>query len=267
MAEHRLITLLSDFGLKDVYVGVMKGVIAQINPGLTVVDLTHQIPPQNIAAARFNLMNAYLYFPVGTVHVAVVDPGVGSHRRGIALQIDAGFLVGPDNGLFSGVVHQTGVIAAVELTNAQYWWTPTPSTTFHGRDIFAAVGAHLASGVPIAQLGESIDPKTLTSLAIGDRTPTASGIAGCIQYIDHFGNLVTNIPAAEVQGKTWSVVVGERMIPSSHTYSDRAPGEVVTLIGSHGWVEIAVNGGSAQQALQIEMGSPLEVVVSLELKG
>jgi len=141
MAEHRLITLLSDFGLKDVYVGVMKGVIAQINPGLTVVDLTHQIPPQNIAAARFNLMNAYLYFPVGTVHVAVVDPGVGSHRRGIALQIDAGFLVGPDNGLFSGVVHQTGVIAAVELTNAQYWWTPTPSTTFHGRDIFAAVGA------------------------------------------------------------------------------------------------------------------------------
>jgi S-adenosylmethionine hydrolase len=267
MSENRLITLLSDFGLKDVYVGVMKGVIAQINPRLTVVDLTHQIPPQNIAAARFNLMNAYPYFPVGTVHVAVVDPGVGSHRRGIALQIDAGFLVGPDNGLFSGVLHQTGVIAAVELTNSQYWWTPTPSTTFHGRDIFAPVGAHLASGVPIAQLGESIDPKTLTSLAMGDRTPTASGITGCIQYIDHFGNLVTNIPAAEVQGKTWSVVVGERIIPSSHTYSDRAPGEVVTLIGSHGWVEIAVNSGSAQQALQIEMGSPVEVVVSLEMKG
>lgn len=266
--------------------GVMKGVIAQINPHLTVVDLTHQIPPQNIAAARFNLMNAYCYFPVGTVHVAVVDPGVGSHRRGIALQIDAGFLVGPDNGLFSGVLNQTRVLAAVELTNSEYWRTPTPSTTFHGRDIFAPVGAHLASGVPIADLGERIDPKTLVQLAIGDRTPTASGVAGCIQYIDHFGNLITNIPAAEVQGKTWSVVVGDsptqmlgeaklrpkqqsadRTIGSSQTYSDRPLGEIVALIGSHGCVEIALNGGSAQQALQMDVGSPVEIVVSQEMKG
>lgn len=275
MSNNQLITLLSDFGLKDVYVGVMKGVIAQINSRLTVIDLTHEIPPQNLAAARFNLMNAYPYFPIGTVHVAVVDPGVGSHRRGIALQIDAGFLVGPDNGLFSGVLHQTRVLAAVELTNPEYWRIPIPSTTFHGRDIFAPVGAHLASGVLLEQLGESIDPKTLVQLVIPDRTPTASGIAGCIQYIDRFGNLVTNIPGTEVQGKTWSVVVGDsptqmlhhRTIPSSQTYSDRPLGEVVALIGSHGWVEIAVNGGNAQQILQMDWAAPVEVVVSQPITG
>ncbi len=158
MLENRLVTLLTDFGLSDVYVGVMKGVITQINPRLRVVDLTHQIPPQNITAARFSLMNAYPYFPKGTVHVAVVDPGVGSHRRAIAIQLDSGFLVGPDNGLFSGVLSQTKVIAVVELTNPEYWQTSAPSQTFHGRDIFAPVGAHLASGVPLKQLGETIDP-------------------------------------------------------------------------------------------------------------
>ena len=275
MPENRIITLLSDFGLSDVYVGVMKGVIAQINPAFTVVDLTQQIPPQNIAAARFSLMNAYPYFPARTVHIAVVDPGVGSHRRGIALQLDSGFLVGPDNGLFSGVLNQNPVVEAVELTNPKYWRTPTPSTTFHGRDIFASAGAHLASGIPLEQLGEVIDPETLVQLTIPEQTPTASGVAGCIQYIDHFGNLITNIPAADVQGKTWSVAVGdsptetlrERIIPGSQTYSNQPVGEVVALVGSHGWVEIAVNGGSAQSELQMDWGTVVEVVLTTELKG
>lgn len=267
MPESRIITLLSDFGLRDVYVGVMKGVIAQINPALTVVDLTHQIAPQNIAAARFSLMNAYPYFPAGTVHIAVVDPGVGSRRRGIAIQIDRGFLVGPDNGLFSGVLNQTPAMAAVELTNPQYWRTPMPSTTFHGRDIFAAAGAHLASGVPLAQLGEVIEPTTLVQLAIPERTSTNVGIVGYIQYIDHFGNLITNIPAADVEGKTWSVAVGDRLIQGSQTYSDREIGDIVTLIGSHGWVEIAVNGGSAQSQLQMDWGTLVEVVLTPIPKG
>lgn len=267
MSNNQLITLLTDFGLSDVYVGVMKGIIAQINPHLTVVDLTHQIPPQNLAAARFNLMNAYPYFPRGTVHIAVVDPGVGSHRRGIALQLDEGFLVGPDNGLFSGVLNQRQVLEAVELSNPEYWRTPTPSTTFHGRDIFASVGAHLASGVAIAQLGKSIDPNTLVQLPLPEPTFSISGIRGCIQYIDHFGNLVTNIPGTEVQGKIWSVAIGDRIITSSQTYSARPLGEVVALIGSHGWVEIAVHGGNAQQVLHMDWASPLEVVVSLPMKG
>ena len=259
MLENKIVTLLSDFGLRDVYVGVMKGVIAQINPQLRVVDLTHQIPPQNIVAAGFSLMNAYPYFPEGTVHVAVVDPGVGSNRKAIAIQLDSGFLVGPDNGLFSGILSQTRVIAVVELTNPQYWQTSVPSSTFHGRDIFAPVGAHLASGVPLEELGEKFDPTTLVELALPKTKATTVGIVGCIQYIDYFGNLITNIPAAEVQGKTWSVVVGKEVLLGRQTYSDGQLGELVALIGSHGWVEIAVNGGSAQSRLQLDWGMAVEI--------
>ncbi|HEY9729104.1 MAG TPA: SAM-dependent chlorinase/fluorinase [Chroococcales cyanobacterium] len=270
MPANPIVTLLSDFGLSDVYVGVMKGTIAQINPALTIIDLTHLIPPQDIAAARFNLMEAYPYFPDGTVHVAVVDPGVGSYRRAIALQLDTGFLVGPDNGLFSGVLSQTNIITAVELTNSHYWRTATPSTTFHGRDIFAPVGAHLASGVPIESLGDAIAPETLVQFQLPERIPTDRDIVGCIQYSDRFGNLVTNIPAADVRGKTWSVAVPEsppqmlhqRIIPSSQTYSDRPLGEAVALIGSHGWVEIAVNGGSAQSQLQMAVGARVTVLLA-----
>jgi len=261
MLENRIVTLLSDFGLRDVYVGVMKGVIAQINPSLTVVDLTHQIPPQNIAAARFSLMNAYPDFPVGTVHVAVVDPGVGSQRRAIGIQFDAGFLVGPDNGLFSGVLSQSSVVKAVELTNREYWRTSTPSKTFHGRDIFASVGAHLASGVPLEQLGEVIEAASLVQLGIPERMLTNGDVVGCIQYVDYFGNLITNIPAADVQGKDWLVSVGDRMIPRGQTYSDGVLRDLVALIGSHGWVEIAVNGGSAQSKLQMDWGDSVQVLL------
>lgn len=261
MPDNRIITLLSDFGLQDVYVGVMKGVIAQVNPTLTIVDLTHQIPPQNLAAARFNLINAYPYFPAGTVHVAVVDPGVGSHRRAIAIQLSQGFLVGPDNGLFSGVLEKYPVMAAVELSNSAYWRTRNPSTTFHGRDIFASVGAHLASGLPIDSLGEVIDPNTLVTLDMPIKRLTDDGIIGSIQYVDHFGNLITNIPGAEVDGKTWSVKISDRMIPHTQTYSNCSLGEYVALIGSHGWVEIAVNGGSAKSQLELDWGDTVELSI------
>lgn len=251
IGQQPLVTLLSDFGDRDIYVGIMKGVIAQINPRLTVVDLTHQIPPQDIAAARFNLMNAYPYFPVGTVHIAVVDPGVGSKRRAIAVKFAQGFLVGPDNGIFSGVLTQSPVIAAVELTNLNYWRTPQPSKTFHGRDIFAPVGASLASGVPLKQLGQEIDPASLVKLDIGDRQQTNTGIVGCIQYIDHFGNLVSNIPGSYVQDKTWCVQAAGLSIPGGETYSDVNVGEIIALVGSHGWVEIAINSGNAHSQLHL----------------
>ena len=170
MAASGILTLLSDFGLSDVYVGVVKGTIAQVNPRLTVIDLTHQIPPQSIAIAGFTLANAFPYFPVGTVHLAIVDPGVGSDRRAIGLALGhdrdnpTGFLVAPDNGLVSQVLDQNPVLAAVELTSRQFWRTPNPSATFHGRDIFATVSAHLASGVSLAELGTAIDPASLVRL-------------------------------------------------------------------------------------------------------
>ena len=273
MVQH-ILTLLSDFGLSDIYVGVMKGVIAQINPSLTVIDLTHQIPPQNIAAARFCLMNAYPYFPSGTVHVAVVDPGVGSTRRAVAVELADGFLVGPDNGLFSGLLSQNGMpwvrttassphsmsYTVVELTNPEYW-RPEPSATFHGRDIFAPVGAHLASGVPLKKLGRVIDPNTLVQLALPEWTQTATRIDGCIQYVDRFGNLITNIPAACVQGKTWSVQAAGLRITGSRTYRDRPTGSPVALVGSHGWVEIAVTNGNAQLQLGLDWAEEVQIVL------
>lgn len=250
--KNRLITLLSDFGLEDIYVGVMKGAIARINPSLKTIDLTHQIPPQNLAAGRFALMEAVPYFPRETVHVAVVDPGVGSRRRGVAIQFASGYLVGPDNGLFSGILSLFPIITAVELTNPKYWRTENPSKTFHGRDIFAPVGAYLASGVAITELGNSIDPHTLVQLPMPQLQITEREIFGCVQYIDRFGNLITNIPGAAVEGKSWSVRVGDLSIASKATYNDVAIGEIVALVASHGWVEIAVNSGSAKSRLQLD---------------
>ncbi len=254
-----MLTLLSDFGYQDIYVGVMKGAIATINPQLKVVDLTHAIPPQNIAAGSFALMNAYGYFPPSTVHVAVIDPGVGSRRRGIAVKIKEGFLVGPDNGLFSGVLAQSPGIVAVELTNPQYWRVVSPSYTFHGRDIFAPVGAYLASGVPLKELGQEVDINDLMQLSLPIYELTPEKIIGFIQYIDHFGNLITNIPASEIEGKSWFVLVGNQKIPATQTYSDRPLGELMALIGSHGWLEVAVNGGSAQEVLGLSWGDKIEV--------
>ncbi|MGA7933947.1 MAG: SAM-dependent chlorinase/fluorinase, partial [Kovacikia sp.] len=268
----RILTLLTDFGLSDVYVGVMKGVIAGINPALNLIDLTHQIPPQDISLARFALMTAFPYFPAGTIHVAVVDPGVGSPRAAIALAIGsdpanpAGFLVGPDNGLFSGVFSQHPIVAAIKLTNRQYWRTPEPSHTFHGRDIFAPVGAHLASGVPLSALGEPIGPESLVQLDIPPLQTkgwdgTTCRITGWIQASDHFGNLVTNIPGSRVLDREWSITVNGMTIPGKQTYSDSPPNSLVALVGSHGWVEIAVNHGSAAAALNLEAGDPIQMLL------
>lgn len=260
-----LLTLLSDFGISDEYVAVMKGVIAQINPILRVVDITHKIPPQNIAAARFCLMNAVPYFPVGTVHVAVVDPGVGGKRRAVAVELAQGFLVAPDNGLLSGVLRQNTAIAAVELTNPNYWHTPKPSITFHGRDIFAPVGAHLANGISLQKLGREINPESLVKLDLPECDQENNPIVGCIQYIDDFGNLVTNIPQNYVQGKSWSVEIKGKKIKARETYSDVKIGEVIALVGSHGWVEIAANSSNAKLELDVELGDKVLCTVTIPL--
>lgn len=260
MNKSKILTLLSDFSNTDMYVGVMKGVIAQINPDLNLIDLTHQITPQNVTAARFCLMNAYPYFPDDTVHLAVVDPGVGSPRRAIAVQLAHGYLVGPDNGIFSGIFSQNPVVKAIELTNTDYWRTSPSSSTFHGRDIFAPVAAHLASGVSLQKLGAEINPETLVRLNIGECQGKTNGVEGCIQYIDHFGNLVTNIPGSYVQGKTWYVKVNNVTIPGCTSYGDVRLREVLALVGSHGWVEIAVNSGNAQMQLKMRYLDNVQVL-------
>lgn len=307
--DTKMITLLTDFGLKDIYVAVMKGVIYQINPQINIVDLTHEIPPQNIAAGRFNLLNSYPYFPEKTVHIAVVDPEVGTQRRAIAIQFNNSYLVGPDNGLLTGILEPflTGEIEeinrhnliAVELNNSQYWHTTTPSSSFQGRDIFASVGAHLASGVPLEQLGTIIDPQTLVRLSLPPYQVNDLRIQGCIQYIDGFGNLVTNIPGDAVANKNWYVAIRQEktkknkkrkskksrkqqgkksktilnsqqqmvsgssyLIGAGQTYGDVPWGHFVALVGSHGWVEIALNGGNAQQKLKVDWGTKVQARLS-----
>lgn len=263
-----LITLLSDFGTQDVYVGVIKGVIAQINPLVRVIDLSHEISPQNLEVASFQLASAYPHFPQGTVYLAVVDPGVGSQRRAIAVQTATGFLVGPDNGLFSGVLShiqaqeefESAAVTVVELTAPEYWYTRQPSSTFHGRDIFAAVAAHLASGVALNQLGPMIDPQTLVRMPIRGYHPTPTGFIGAIQCRDRFGNLITNIPACCLRGQSWQIKIGGWLLPLVNTYSDGPSGAMIGLIGSHGWLEIAINGGNAEQELEQQLGDQVEVI-------
>ncbi|MBW4439804.1 MAG: SAM-dependent chlorinase/fluorinase [Plectolyngbya sp. WJT66-NPBG17] len=258
-----LVTLLTDFGLSDVYVGVMKGTIAQINPQIQTIDLTHQIPPQDIATARFQLMNAYPYFPAETIHVAVVDPGVGSQRRSIAVQLKSGYVVAPDNGLISGIVNDA--IAAVELNNPKYWRSQNPSATFHGRDIFAPVAAHLASGISLKELGTTIDLSSIVRLPIPDVIETASGLQGVIQAIDHFGNLITNISGERIRDQVWTIQIDKAIYPGRTTYADAESGEVVGLIGSHGWVELAINRGNAQNELKLKVGNTIAVTDSRSL--
>lgn len=253
----RPLVLLTDFGLQDGYTGIMKGVIAHIAPQARIIDLTHHIPPQNILAGRFCLLNAYRYFPPESVFIGVVDPGVGSHRRGIAVRFAEGFFVGPDNGLVSGILRESPCLEAVSLTNTDYWRVPQPSGTFHGRDIFAAVGAHLSLGLALAQLGDPLDSSELVDLPLSPFQIQPGGLEGSIQYIDHFGNLITNMPGNLLRGKSWTVHLSGQMIISGKTYSSVALGTAIALIGSHNYLEIAVNGGNAQEQFGVNWGDSL----------
>ena len=261
------ITLLTDFGLRDGYVAAMKGVILSIAPTAKLVDLTHLIPPQDVLAARFQLMNTLPYFSQGTIHIAVVDPGVGSGRRGVAIAYDMGYLVGPDNGIFSGVLADCPSYKVVELTNEQFWRSDSPSRTFHGRDIFAPVGAHLSMGVPLEHLGESIDPASLVQVpgvSVAASISMVDELSGVVQAIDGFGNVISTIPQTVVQtlrsqGRSWHVRVGDRQIASGRTYSDVEAGGLVALVGSHGWVEVAMNGGNGAETLQLSVGDFIRI--------
>ncbi len=256
----RIITLLTDFGLRDVYAGILKGVIIGIAPSVRIVDLTHEIPPQDVRAASLCLAMAYPYFPKGTIHLAVVDPGVGTQRRAVAVAMDDAVLVGPDNGIFSGVFQKGVVQRVVDLTRAEFWLTENPACTFHGRDIFAPAAAYLASGTPLARLGEAVDPATLVRLDPAGWSEGGDGFSGRIQYVDTFGNLVTDIPGHLVEGKHWKIQAAGQEVPGGKTYGDVSPGALLGLVGSHGFVEIAENGGSARSLLAMKPGDPVRLV-------
>jgi hypothetical protein len=257
----RIITLLTDFGLEDGYVAAMKGVIAGIAPDADVVDVTHLIPPQDVASGRFRLLTATPYFPPGTVHLAVVDPGVGTRRRAVAVRSSSGsFLVGPDNGLLLGALEADPAVAAVELSEPRFWRTTAPSATFHGRDVFAPVAAHLARGVALELLGPAVAPDSLVTVELPAWRPVPGGAEGAVQAMDRFGNLISNVPGTVLSGNdAWTAWIAGRTVTGRRTYGDVSPGEALALVGSHGFVEIAVRQGSARDALGASIGIAVAV--------
>jgi S-adenosyl-L-methionine hydrolase (adenosine-forming) len=259
-----IITLTTDFGTRDAYVAAMKGTIASMHPECRIIDITHDISPQDVMEAAFVLKQAYPYFPADTVHVAVVDPGVGTTRRGIAIRSDGQYFVGPDNGLFA-LVLDSPAETIVELSRPDYWRVATPSSTFHGRDIFAPVAVHLANGVNVTDLGpraESLSPLHW-ALPIVDQ----QGFQGWIVHIDRYGNCITNVTASDFQElrrhRGMKCITGGVILRElSTTYAEVDSGEPVLLVNSSGLLEIAVNGGSAAQLFGIRKGASVKIVFS-----
>ncbi|HVZ79322.1 MAG TPA: SAM-dependent chlorinase/fluorinase [bacterium] len=249
-----IMTLLTDFGSRDPFVGVMKGVILSICPQARLVDLTHEVPPQAVMAGAYLLKTSIGYFPPGTIHLCVVDPGVGSARKCVVLKSQGHFFVGPDNGLFSAALKDWGIEQVVELTDKKFQ-LPNPSTTFHGRDIFAPAAAHLAKGVPLLKLGNRINHWVWRELPKPFRTK--AGWTGEVLWIDRFGNLITNLEAKHIP-KPFRMKIGKTVVLHVAThYSQIKKGTVAVLVGSSGNLEVSVNGGSAAQKLGAKIGSPV----------
>jgi S-adenosyl-L-methionine hydrolase (adenosine-forming) len=257
-----LITLLTDFGLQDAYVGIMKGVILSLNPDARLVDLSHQVAPQEIMAAALLLQSAWRYFPPGTIHLAVVDPGVGSRRRALAAACNGHFFIGPDNGLFSLIFAAPSPEIIISLENPRYF-RPEISATFHGRDIFAPVAAHLSLGVPLTDLGPVLpEPVRLAwPVPIFQEAEIIGQIVAC----DHFGDLISNIPFPELaswlQGRSPKFrVQGQEISHLATTYSDVPSGALLALESRHGYLEFACREGSAAEVLGAGVGARVEVV-------
>jgi S-adenosylmethionine hydrolase len=233
----------------------MKGVIASRAPQVPVIDVTHGIPPQAVLVGALVLQQAAPYFPPGTIHVGVVDPGVGSARRSLCVETATGCFVGPDNGLLSPAADAAGVRRIVELDDERFFLTPR-STTFHGRDVFAPVAAALATGTSAAALGT--ERTDLRRIALPAPFADAGGVRGEIVYVDHFGNLVSNLPPALFPVRAFVVSVGEVRIGTvSETYASVASGTPVAVVNSFGLLEIAVRDGRAADVLAAHSGSPV----------
>lgn len=255
-----LIALLTDFGTRDAFVGIMKGVILGINPAVDIVDLSHEIPPQDIVAGALVLRSAVPFFPAGTIYVAVVDPGVGTERRALLLETQQGFFLGPDNGLLSLAAPPEATKRVIHLVNPAYFLTPC-SRTFHGRDVFAPAAAHLSRGVAASQFGPVVPQIERILLPPVERRE--GGIAGTVIYIDHFGNLVTNIGEADVRPfskERLFISIGPMRISGMvDTYAAVAVGAPAALINSWGMLEIALRNGSAARQFGITIGCEVRV--------
>jgi S-adenosylmethionine hydrolase len=260
-----VITLLTDFGLEDGYVGAMKGVLAALAPGALVVDITHAVPPQDVRRGGLIWRSSVPYFPRGSIHVGVIDPGVGSRRRLLAFETAAGIFLAPDNGLVGYVLERRAVRRAVEVKRAEHF-LPRVSATFHGRDIFAPVAARLATGLPLEALGREVRSYAWEGLPRPRRRWSSTGRGrrlreeGSVLDIDRFGNAMTNlVPRGDLVLE--ELVAGKvRFTRLARTYSDVPPGKPVALVGSLGFIEVAVHRGSAASTLALHRGERVAAV-------
>ena len=260
-----VITLTTDFGLRDYYVSAMKAVMLGIAPEARMVDISHEIPSQDIMAGSWILKNSAMLFPPETVHTVVVDPGVGTDRNAIALEIEDQYFVGPDNGIFSFLTEEKDY-KAVRLSNETYW-RDDASNTFHGRDIFAPVAAHLSEGVPIENLGEPIEDLVTYrwTVPIADK----DGLEGMVIHIDKFGNLITNISESMLEDviddQGVKIYVGNTILDTiAKTFGSVAEGEPVAYIGSSGMLEVGINKGNAQEMLSVQKGAQISLILQKE---
>jgi S-adenosylmethionine hydrolase len=257
-----ILTLTTDFGIKDGFVGTLKGVIWGICPEAQIADISHEISPQNVLEGSFALWRAYPFFPPGTVHLAVIDPGVGTSRRPVAARLGDHTFVGPDNGLFTPMIedaeNQGWQAIIIHLTNRKYF-LPDVSHTFQGRDIFAPVAAHLVNGVPLEELGPVI--ANPVRLHMPKPKKTASGWRAHVTVIDVFGNLTTDLPAAMLTGheRVRFHLHGREVHGLVVSYGKNQPGELVAVVDSENYVEIAIVNGSAEKILGAHVGDEVEV--------
>ncbi len=258
-----IITLLTDFGSRDTYVGQMQGAILTTAPQARLVDLTHELPPGDILAGGLDWLDSIAAFPPGTIHLGVVDPGVGSERRAIVAEIGLWRFVCPDNGLLTGVLRSHPLHRAVEIREPGFWRTEV-SSVFHGRDIFGPVAAHLAAGIDLGEFGPAISTP-LVEIDLPEPTNETDVIQGCVLTSDRFGNLRTNIPATllsrrQATSTKWTTEIGDVKINGVvRCFSDSPVGQLCALIGSHGQLEIAVNQGNAQELLHAVRGTTVTV--------
>lgn len=258
-----IIALLTDFGLADSYVGEMHAVIAAIAPAARVIDLSHDLPPQDLVAAAVLLADTVDTFPAGSIFTAVVDPGVGSDRRAVAVATERYHFVAPDNGLLTLVLQTHRARSAVVLDNsAMHFHARGGSHTFHGRDIFSPAAAHLTNHVPISRLGSAVALEKLVRLQMPEPVRRDGRLMGQVLRVDHFGNVITSVRRAHLTDTSGDqvVVAGRRVGPLRRTFSDVKPGEAVAYIGSHGRLEIAVRNGHAARQLQVRAGDDVELV-------
>ena len=266
MAQRPIITLTTDFGLNDHFVGTMKGVILNIVPEAEIVDISHAVQPYDVLDGALTIAQSYSYFPTAAVHVVVVDPGVGTARRPIIASSEQHHFVAPDNGVLSLIYAREERMHVRHVTSQHYFQQPV-SNTFHGRDIFAPVAAYLAKRVDSEKFGEIVDDYVRFN-APRPKPVDARTMRGVVLKVDRFGNLITNITPQDVpmlfqqSPPAFKIVVGKREIGEiKSTYSEGEPGEIFAILGSMGYVEISTNRGSAAQAIGVGKGTDVSIVL------